>query len=929
MDFSDVLAQSRGLAARQQVEFQHQGPETASRAAGEYAALHGGRDAAAASGAAKSMRSMIPRLERDLDQINQASRRPFIADGSFERSDRDPFSGDDGAMQHVTYAGTPAGGGGGGGGSNAMRVLSEYGLEPNRLERSLQSIALLDTYEPLHPFADSDLDAFATQQNDVMILAAIDTVRSSVLTDSRKRRAQRLEYMWATQKADVVTRTAFVPGSSGAGASMASQDGTTHASAPGSGFAHVESQSRIRPQVEADYVDIVKRACVTSLRASDPQHQHASVSVAREFERAASRHHRGQRIEACFYSLRFICGEEEETDGVAKLPGRDIDSESRVAEGWRGARRGLELMFRNGKLRPTVESNPLLAKRGGEPGLLADVRGYINVLLQRGVPAYLRSDGSPLLRGLPLWPQIYFCFRCGDLDAVNEVVHDAAHQLEAIGSHFAVCWDSFYRSKAEHLLSEEHLDSLLYEYTSKAAFSPDPFRRACCMLLLRVQPQPIAGPALSGDDQAILFSDVEDYVWFQLSLVRVESGEPSAAQPLRMATTRALSLKEVQAEVQAFGPKYFDPKGSNPFLYASILLYCGCYNEAAHYLMENTSPSGHAGAVSGSPTSSSSFLDAFHIAFVLYFYRLLDSALYCNFLMRFVRPMLQENPVEAAVYAFSLHVEESHVIQDLLQRIILRTRKVTELLGSHRSGLQGSLRELVRLTGESGESILMRAIRQTARIAEEGGDRALAAKIYENMGSADDVLRILVLRLGAQMMDISSSARSEVLQEAKIFAVRLDSDASLRSVHSERLLHSFRMLLNLCEFIDLYNAGKLEAAWAFLRKLSLLPMSSDQVLAKASELRPGTSDYDDVVLERIPEILLIVMELLVALHTSARRAESLANVRGDRKMAAEMHTERLVYDQSAQYLINLSGMLQFPFAELSSKLIRLQVMMTW
>ena len=141
-------------------------------------------------------------------------------------------------------------------------------------------------------------------------------------------------------------------------------------------------------------------------------------------------------------------------------------------------------------------------------------------------------------------------------------------------------------------------------------------------------------------------------------------------------------------------------------------------------------------------------------------------------------------------------------------------------------------------------------------------------------------------------------------------------------------MRSFKTLLSLYEFVDLFYAGKLEAAWAFFKKLSFLPVSSEQVLIKATELRPGTHEYEDAVIEKVPEILLLAMELLVELHGRARRAESLADVRGDRVMVKDARSERMEYSQAAQFLVNLSGMLQFPFAELSSKLIRLQVMMT-
>lgn len=45
-----------------------------------------------------------------------------------------------------------------------MRLLAEYGFETDKLERSLQSVALLDRLEPYESFDETNIDAFVRHE---------------------------------------------------------------------------------------------------------------------------------------------------------------------------------------------------------------------------------------------------------------------------------------------------------------------------------------------------------------------------------------------------------------------------------------------------------------------------------------------------------------------------------------------------------------------------------------------------------------------------------------------------------------------------------------------------------------------------------------------------------------------------------------------
>lgn len=86
----------------------------------------------------------------------------------------------------------------------------------------------------------------------------------------------------------------------------------------------------------------------------------------------------------------------------------------------------------------------------------------------------------------------------------------------------------------------------------------DAFRRVCYLLLTRVDASTEGGTLnLLDEDYSLLFNTIEDYLWFRLSLVRLESELP----PPQSQAAKLLTLREVQQEIRSFGPAYFDPKG--------------------------------------------------------------------------------------------------------------------------------------------------------------------------------------------------------------------------------------------------------------------------------------------------------------------------------------------------------------------------------
>lgn len=73
----------------------------------------------------------------------------------------------------------------------------------------------------------------------------------------------------------------------------------------------------------------------------------------------------------------------------------------------------------------TVFGNLHQAQLGGVPGTYQLVRSFLNIKLPGPLPGM--QDGE--IEGHPVWAVIYYCLRCGDLNAAMQVVNKVQHQL--------------------------------------------------------------------------------------------------------------------------------------------------------------------------------------------------------------------------------------------------------------------------------------------------------------------------------------------------------------------------------------------------------------------------------------------------------------------------------------------------------------------
>lgn len=860
--------------------------------------------------------------------------------------------------------------------SAALRLLSQGGVDTQRLSRGAPAARLLGAAAPRPPrtlIAPADLASRAERDREAGVIDAVAAAMARIQASSAAAVSAARDAEWAAAKHALVALPSLPPGAGGGAGALAlagSPLAPAMSTAPGGVLASpfraaataavtpAAAGARSRGGVAVSVYDAVVRRAVHA-RASPT----TAVAVATEMDDAlvaalaplgdvarAPRH--VQHLHAVFTALRYMAG--EAAPGATLPPPEGAAGGLYAAEDRRGvtlaAVRYLALQFREEKMRRELEARPLDAARGGVPGLISDVRAYLNLSFDRGVPPQLAA--GPCVAGLPLWPQVYFCLRAGDAKAAQQIVDEALDSGSTTSASvilFQECLAAYIGSGLRRAMSEDLLSRLVHDYGMSAARGPDNYQRVCYVVLSRLDPAAGEKMALTDEDYALLFFSIEDYLWLRLSIARLD-GDPVPPGALAV---YGLRLASIQEEMVGFGPGHFDERGDSPVFYALILLLCGHFAAAIHYL-EN-----EARAVA----------EATHIAFVLYHYGMLrkddgvapggpgggggsgvgdssdggvgavaaaaaaakaadqdDQAVcvtvsYDQLLWRYVSTFAAEDPASAAVYLFTLR--DAAVRNKYLEKLILETRAFTVLLGDGPVTVpgrtRGVLEELWPLGGWDAAvdgNDWMSMVSSAASMAERRGDRAAAATLHDLTGDADKVAEIVMDKLSAELTSRGAPARERALKDALNYQERLRQ----RTAHgggggvraSNVTLRSLDAVVRLAEFYDAFWAGgQAERAWALVRGIGLLPESDAAIGAKVRESSVGGGAWTAAVCDRVPDAIIGAMEVLSSLYRARRRGPDAEPVR-----------------DAARVLVNFAGLLPNVTADVSARLIRLEVLMS-
>ena len=281
----------------------------------------------------------------------------------------------------------------------------------------------------------------------------------------------------------------------------------------------------------------------------------------------------------------------------------------------------------------TIASRPAEAALGGVPSVQNKIRGFLNVKYQKngqwsnqalevGLGLCRRLDyptdsATPqIANNTPVWARIYYLLRSGHAKEALAFATENEAALQKLEKSFVPYFKAWLDSP-DRRLPKLLRDRFLSEYNQRIRYltdTSDPYKHALYKLIGRVEINRRNVPGVT--------QTTEDWLWFQLSLVRETEGQGEAPH-------EKYGLRDLAAVLLKFGEAHFDPKGTRPLLYFQVLLLSGqfervgllCFRAVCFLTVADFSTSTQ--AIAFLLQHSQYQADAVHFAIALAYYGLL------------------------------------------------------------------------------------------------------------------------------------------------------------------------------------------------------------------------------------------------------------------------------------------------------------------
>uniref|UniRef100_A0A8C5GXM2 Nuclear pore complex protein Nup93 n=1 Tax=Gouania willdenowi TaxID=441366 RepID=A0A8C5GXM2_GOUWI len=729
----------------------------------------------------------------------------------------------------------------------ASILLGSRGLDIFHISQRLESLSAATTFEPLEPVKDTDIQGFLKNERDNALLSAIEESRRRTFLLAEEYHRETMLVQWEQVKQRVLHTLL------GAG----------------------EDALDFTQDVEPSFVSEVMAPGRSALD---------SVEVA----------YGRQNVSEMWLMVKQM-------SDVLLVPAKDtLKSRTSVEMQMAFVRQALSFLENSYKTYTmvTVFGNLHQAQLGGVPGTYQLVRSFLNIKLPGPLPGM--QDGE--IEGHPLWAVIYYCLRCGDLNAAMQVVNKMQHQLGDFKS-----WFQEYMNSPDRRLSPTSENKLRLHYRRVLRNSADPYKRAVYCLI---------GKCDISDNHGEVADKTEDYLWLKLNQVCFDDDGSSSPQD-------RLTLPQLQKQLlEDYGESHFSAS-QHPFLYFQVLFLTAQFEAAIAFLFRMERLRSH----------------AVHVALVLYELRLLlkssgqsaqllsqepgDPPMvrrlnFIRLLMLYTRKFESTDPREALQYFYFLRNEKDSQGENMFMRcvseLVIESREFDMLLG--RLEKDGSRKPGVidKFAGDT------RAI--ISKVALEAENKGLfeeAVKLYELAKNPDKVLELMNRLLSPVIAQVSApqSNKERLKNSALAIAERYRSQgtAGEKSVNS-----TFYLLLDLMTFFDEYHAGHVDRAYDVMERLKLLPLSQDSVEERVAAFR----NFSDEVRHNLSEVLLATMNILYTQYKRLKGAP--AGTPGRPQRAIEDRDIQL--RSQARALITFAGMIPYNMAgDTNARLVQMELLM--
>lgn len=579
-------------------------------------------------------------------------------------------------------------------------------------------------------------------------------------------------------------------------------------------------------------------------------------------------------------------------------------------------------------LQSTVNSNLKQAKIGGAPGTLALVTGYLRLNQSE---KYYQNYEETFDDNQPLWPTIYLCLRCGDLEAARAIALKTKKD-DLVGYFEELLRHSTEQDGMRRHLSASNETKLKLEYKSRIKRSNDLYKRAVYSYLCRL-----------GEDEFInqILDNVDDFLWFKLNSVVFDNAAGGAKDSENLLFTSFQSKLSID-----YGEKYF-VKNRNPFTYLQVLLLTAQFELAIEFLLKYDTLVVH----------------GVHMAIALYERKLLNLNKVANaqlismgeanepkcmrriniasLIKMYTRKFECTDPREALQYYYILR--DLQLPKSGPGSLPNRSKRTISYFVQYVTELALETREFELLFGRLEKNAVRRPgiVDKFIEEHETQGIISLVAEDIENKGLVEEAIKLYDLcKEHQRVLELCNKLISQIVTEintpnsnrdrlkSMVFsiAMRYKTEASTGTKAIQpSTMSTFYLLTDLMTFFDLYHSESWDVAYETLNKLGVLPRTSMNVETSVREF----TSYSEEIKRNFPDLILVAMTIISTLFASISKT---AVSNHYQNIESPLYNEKTQFlnqlKEQAKALIKFVGCIPYRLSgDINARLLQLEVMM--
>jgi len=758
----------------------------------------------------------------------------------------------------------------------ASLLLSSKGVELPKLSQRLESLNTTKTFEPVEPVIETDIAGFLKNERENAILSIIEETKQKTFEFVENNFWESLEDEWEKEKQKILNSLL--------GAGKQAMSFPADASRIEE-FNVIKGRSSLSA-VEMSYARQIFMCNEASIHGEKINFVDALKQVGLKND--------DTNVKDIWLLIEQLLIDLPKHEKNSKKLRHSKEFQMKIIQ---NAQLFLENRYRD-FIESYVYSNLQQAQLGGIPGLFNLVQSYLKIKMQKNMIGY--EDG--MINGVPVWPLLFYCLRCGSIDATEQ----AAEALPPQFSEFKLMLKE-YLSSVHRRLHPNNEAKLRLQYKRTIRSCTDPFKRAVFCII---------GQCDSSDTHPEVINKTEDYIWLKLNQISFSDEDLSNQE-----TTTLSALQKLLSE--EYGESHFKAY-DQPYLYCQVLFLTAQFETGVEFLSRLDHCRTHAVHIAAVLNHENILLKPDVIHTPLLTTDPLDQGPikrlnYARLITIYTRKFEITDPREALEYFYLLRningPTGDNLFATCVSELALESREFETILGCINA--DGTKKPGCVSKFKLDVSSIVSIVAKDAEAKGQFEDAVMLNDLSDNHDKVLEILgRLLSQHVALPNTPQSSRERLQILSRsiAERYKMRGHSGSRHRSA-------TFYLLIDLMYFFDLYHEKQFDEALTVMERIRLIPTSVEEVEAKVMSFK----QYSDEIRQCLSEVLLTTITMLYEKYKKYKTSTQ-KNMLGIVKDKDETFLTSL--RNNARALVTFAGLLPYRMpGDTNARLVQLEVMM--